>query len=146
MGKYDYIFNSDKLTETLSSEEAVAAIALVALEAVKPNDDEKLIKLENILWQSDLYAEYSKDEISELIDRIIDILEQNNVGVLFNTAYASLSDDLILDAFEAAVNMLVEKGEVSDEAIEFLTELQISLHILDEQAQEIIDDVLEKLI
>lgn len=35
MGKYDYIFNSDKLTETLSSEEAVAAIAVVLIMMMK---------------------------------------------------------------------------------------------------------------
>lgn len=146
MGKYDNIFNSDLLTETLSSEEAVAAIAIVAIGAVKTDyDDEELTKLENILWKSDLCADYSKDEIAELVDRVIEIAEREKLAVLFNTAYQSLSDDLILDAFEAAVIMLVEAGEVSDEVVDFLTELQISLEIPDEEAQEIIDKVLENL-
>ncbi|MFB2938183.1 hypothetical protein ACE1B6_23295 [Aerosakkonemataceae cyanobacterium BLCC-F154] len=146
MGKYDYIFNSDLLTETLSSEEAVAAIAVVAIAAVNSDyDDAELTKLENILWESDLYAEYSKEEISVLVDRVVDIADEENLGVLFNTAYTFLPDDLVLDAFEASVIMLVEKGEVSDEGVEFLTELQIALEIPDEQAQEIIDDVLENL-
>lgn len=146
MGKYDYVFNSDLLTETLSSEEAVVAIAIVATAAVKPDyDDEELTKLENILWKSDICAEYAKDEITELVDRVVDLAEQENLAVLFNTAYESLSDDLILDAFEAAVIMLVEAGEIGDEAVEFLTELQIALEIPDEQAQEVIDAVLENL-
>ncbi|MFB2897667.1 tellurite resistance TerB family protein [Aerosakkonemataceae cyanobacterium BLCC-F50] len=146
MGKYDNIFNSDRLTEMLSPEETVAAIAIVAIEAVKPNyDDAELTKLENILWESDFCADYSKDEITELVDRILDLTEQEDLGTLFNTAYQYLPDDLTLDAFEAAVIMLVEEGEVSGEGVEFLTELQIALEIPDEEAQEIIDAVLENV-
>ncbi len=100
MTKYDKVFNSPKTSEeSLSPEEAVAAIATVTAIADSMIEDVDAESLAGILWEFEVFEEYSEDEIAEIVDRLLAIAEEEGIGPLFNAAKVSLSEELVLDGF-----------------------------------------------
>ena len=141
MGKFDKIFNSEDTSEaSLSSEESLAALALVAAQVNSPDADADI--LESILWESEIFAEYSEDEMSVMLKKLAGIATQDGLGALFNTAWGSMPDELVLDTFAITVAMFVVDGEVSDKHQRFLKEFQEALGLEDEEAEEIIEEVI----
>lgn len=145
MGKYDNIFNSQKKSEqVLTPEEAVAAIAVVTAAADSSLEDVDAEDIAMILWEFEVFEEYSEEEISEVVDRLIGIAEDEGIGTLFNTASDSLSDELILDAFAAGVLMVIDEEEliIPQAKTPLLKRLQQALDLEEEEAQEIIQEVI----
>ncbi len=141
MGKFDKIFNSEAKSEaTLTLEESVAAVALVAAETNSPDTDADI--LESILWESEIFAEYSEDDMSAMFQKLAGIIAQDGLGALFNTAWALIPDELVLDTFAITTAMFVADGTVSDKHKGFLQEFQQALGVEDEEAAEIIEDVI----
>ena len=141
MSKFDKIFNSeDKSAATLTLEESVAAVALVAAEANSPDTDADI--LESILWESEIFAEYSEDDMSAMFEGFAGIIAKDGLGALFNTAWALIPDELVLDTFAITTAMFVADGEVSDKHKPFFQEFQQALGVEDEEAKEIIEDVI----
>ena len=141
MGKFDKIFNSeDKSEASLTAEESVAAVALVAAEANSPDADADI--LESILWDSEIFAEYSEDDMSAMFQKLAAIIAQDGLGALFNTAWESVPDELVLDTFAITAAMFVADGELSQKHLPFLQEFQQVLGVEDEEAEEIIEDVI----
>jgi hypothetical protein len=141
VGQLDQIFNSEDTSEvSLSSEESLAAVAFVAALANSPDTDADI--LESVLWESEIFAEYSEDDMSAMLKKLSGISTQDGVGALFNTAWESIPDELVLDAFAVSVAMFVVDGEVSDKYQHFLQEFQQALGLEDEEAQEIIEEVI----
>ncbi|MFQ4145231.1 hypothetical protein [Chlorogloeopsis sp. ULAP02] len=145
MSKYDRIFNSEEvLEESLTPEEAVAAIAVVT--AVADSSLEKVDAdfLVDILWGFEIFEEYSDDELLEIVDKLISLAEDEGVGTLFNTAYECLADELILDGFAAGVSVLVDEEElkIPESKIILLKNLQEGLEIENEEAKEVIEEVI----
>lgn len=148
MTNYDNIFNSSEISEeSLSPEEGVAAISVVtaiADSAVEEVDPEILA---GILWEFEVFEEYSEDEIIEIVDKLIGIAEDEGLGALFNSANEALSDDIVLDAFAAGVIVLIdeEKLIIPQEKQPYLKKLQEALELEDEEAEEIIQEVIAAL-
>ncbi len=141
MSKFDKIFNSENTSEaSLSSEESLAAVALVAALANSPDTDADI--LESILWESEIFAEYSEDDLSTMLEKLAGIATEDGLGALFNTAWGSMPDELVLDTFAMTVAMFVVDGEVSDKHQLFLKEFQQALGLEDEEAEEIIEEVI----
>ena len=141
MSKFDKIFNSeDKSEASFTPEESVAAVALVAALANSPDTDADI--LESILWESEIFAEYSEDDMSAMFQRLSGIATQDSLGALFNAAWESLPDELVLDTFAITAAMFVLDGEVSDKHKGFLQEFQQVLGLEDEEAEEIIEEVI----
>ncbi|MEG4497902.1 tellurite resistance TerB family protein [Microcoleus sp. F10-C6] len=141
MAKFDKIFNSEDQSEaSLTLEESVAAIALVAAEANSPDTNADI--LESILWESEIFAEYSEDDMSAMFQRLAGIVAQDGLGALFNTAWESMPDELVLDTFAITTAMFVADGEISQKHEAFLQEFQQALGVEDEEAAEIIEDVI----
>jgi hypothetical protein len=143
MNQYDSIFNSEQtLADSLSPEEGVAAVAIItALSDAKVSeiDVDYLISL---LWGTELFDDYSDAEMSEMIDGLFDLAEQGSLGALFNAAYDCLPDELLLDAYAVGVMMVIdESGTIVAERRMYLKELQIGLELEDDEAQQIIDEV-----
>ncbi|MEO6863386.1 MAG: tellurite resistance TerB family protein [Microcoleus sp.] len=140
MGKFDKIFNSeDKSEASFTPEESVAAVALVAAEVNSPDADADI--LESILWDSEIFAEYSEDNMSAMFHKLAGIIAQDGLGALFNTAWESMPDELVLDTFAITAALFVADGEVSQKHLAFLQEFQQVLGVEDEEAEEIIEDV-----
>lgn len=145
MTSYEQIFNSKQtIEESLSPEEAVAAIAVVTALAdstVEQTDPENLA---GILWQFEVFAEYSEDEIIEIVDELITIAEEEGTGALFNTATQVLSDELVLDGFAAGVIVLIDEEQlvVPQEKQPYLKKLQQALKLEESEAQEVIQEII----
>ncbi|WP_138502283.1 hypothetical protein [Nostoc sp. PA-18-2419] len=144
MSKYDKIFNSSEASEeSLSPEEAVAAIATVTAIADLSIEDVDAESLAGILWEFEVFEEYSEDEIVEIVDRLIGIAEDEGLACLFNTAKISLSDELVLDGFAAGVIVLLDDElAIAKQKQAYLKKLQTALELEDEEAEEIIKEVI----
>ena len=142
MTNFTKIFKSkDKSSITLSLEESVAAIALVAAEANSPDADADI--LESILWDSEIFVEFSEDDMSEMLQHLANIIAEDGLGGLFNTACESLPNELVLDTFAITAAMFVADNQVSKKHRDFLKEFQQVLGVDDEEAKEIIEDVID---
>ncbi|MEH2181154.1 hypothetical protein [Nostoc sp.] len=144
MTKYDKVFNSPKTSEeSLSPEEAVAAIATVTAIADSFIEEVDAESLAGILWEFEVFEEYSEDEIAEIVDRLISIAEEEGIGPLFNAAKVSLSDELVLDGFAAGVIVLLDDELTIPKPKQiYLKKLQAALELEDEEAEEIIKEVI----
>ncbi|BDI18307.1 hypothetical protein ANSO36C_41090 [Nostoc cf. commune SO-36] len=144
MTKYDKVFNSPKTSEeSLSPEEAVAAIATVTAIVDSVIEDVDAESLAGILWEFEVFEEYSEDEITEIVDRLISIAEEEGIGPLFNAAKVSLSDELVLDGFAAGVIVLLDDELAIPKSKQaYLKKLQAALDLEDEEAEEIIKEVI----
>ncbi|MFN6525984.1 hypothetical protein [Nostoc sp. ChiSLP03a] len=144
MTKYDKVFNSPKTSEeSLSPEEAVAAIATVTAIADSFIEEVDAESLAGILWEFEVFEEYSEDDIAEIVDRLISIAEEEGIGPLFNTAKVSLSDELVLDGFAAGVIVLLDDDLAIPKSKQiYLKKLQAALELEDEEAEEIIKEVI----
>ena len=145
MGKYDNIFESDDVSEELlSPEQAVAAIAIVIGAADTSLDKLDIDNLAYILSGFEVFEEYSDDDLLETIDKLIAIAVADKVGGLFNIAVDALPDDLVLDGYAAGVSVLIdeEKFVVKNERMPLLKQLQEVLDVDDEEAQEVLQEVI----
>ena len=141
MGKFDKILNSEDTSEaSFTPEESVAAVGLVAAEANSPDTDAGI--LESILWESEIFAEYSEEDMSAMFEGFANIIAEDGLGALFNTAWQSMPDELLLDTFAITTAMFVADGEISDKHRHFLQEFQQALGVEDEEAEEIIENVI----
>ncbi|MBW4563547.1 MAG: hypothetical protein KME32_20865 [Mojavia pulchra JT2-VF2] len=144
MTKDDKIFNSTETTEeSLSPEEAVAAIAVITAIADSSLEEVDAEILSTMLWDFEVFEEYSEDEIAEMVDRLLGIAEDSGLGPLFNTASQALSDDLLLDAYAAGVIVLLDEELVIPKNKQsYLKKLQQALDLQDEEAEEIVQEVI----
>jgi hypothetical protein len=145
MTKYDQIFHSPKTTEeSLTPEEAVAAIAVVTEMADNAIEDVEAEVLASILWDFEVFEDYSEDEIAQIVYRLIDIGEHQGLGTLFNLASNSLIDELVLDAFAVGIMVMMDEDNliIPQKKQPYLKQLQKALDIEDEEAQEIIQEVI----
>ncbi|MBF2005878.1 hypothetical protein ACF3DV_17580 [Chlorogloeopsis fritschii PCC 9212] len=145
MAKYDKIFKSEgTLKEPISSEEAVAAIAVVTAVADSSLEEADVEFIADSLWELEVFEDSSDDELIEMVDKLLSLAEKEGVGALFNTARQSLSQEMLLDAFASSVILLVDEDElrIPKGKKNLLKEIQKGLEINDEEAQEIIDEVL----
>ncbi|MBF2064405.1 MAG: hypothetical protein IGS39_08285 [Calothrix sp. C42_A2020_038] len=145
MGKYDKIFLSDEVSqELLSPEEAVAAIAVVTAAADLTLENVDIETLIDTLWGFEVFEEYDDNELSEIISKLISVAETEGLGALFNAASESLTEDLILDGFAAGVSVLVSEDEIAvpKTKMPLLKQLQSVLEVEEEEANEVIEEVL----
>lgn len=144
MTSYEQIFNSKQtLEESLSPEEAVAAIAVVTALADSSFEQIDAESLAGILWQFEVFAEYSEDEIIEIVDELITIAEEEGIGALFKGASQALSDELVWDGFAAGVIILIDEEQlaVPQEKQPYLKKLQEALKLEESEAQEVIQEI-----
>ena len=148
MTKYDYIFQSkEKIKESLNKQEAVAAIAVITTIVDSGTEDIDAESLADILWEFEIFDEYSEEEMLETVDRLVEIAEDAGLGSLFNAASAGISDEVVLDGFAAGVIMLLDAENMIIPANKkvFLKQLQKALELDDEEAEEIIKEVIDSI-
>jgi hypothetical protein len=144
MPKYDSIFNSEEYTEEpLNEAEGLASIVLIAALADNPKDLVAPDLFLDILADFDLYVEYSEEDLLSMVDRLTGIAASQGLGALFNAADEAIPDDLVPDAYAAAVlaKMNLDTGEIPAGAQVFLKELQAVMDIDDEEAAEVMAEV-----
>ncbi|BAY26646.1 hypothetical protein NIES2100_64620 [Calothrix sp. NIES-2100] len=144
MTKYDQIFHSKQTTaESLSPEEAVAAIAVISAIADSSIEEVDAEALATVLWDFEVFDEYSEEEITDIVYRLLEISQTDGLGALFNSASAALSDEVVLDAYAAgAIVLLDEELLIPDDKRSYLQDLQKALDLEDEEAEEIIQEII----
>ena len=144
MPKYDSIFNTEEYSEEpLNEAEGLASIVLIADLADNPQELVAPDLFLEILPDFDLYAEYSDEDLLSMVDRLTAIVADVGLGALFNAADEAIPDDLVPDAYAAAIlaKMDLQTGEINAGAQVFLKELQVVLDIDDEEAAEVAAEV-----
>jgi hypothetical protein len=142
--KYDSIFNAEEYTEEpLNEAEGLASIVLIAALADNPKELVAPDLFLDILADFDLYAEYSDEDLLSMVDRLTAIVSDQGLGALFNAADEAIPDDLVPDAYAAAIlaKMNPDTGEIPATGQVFLKELQSVLDIDDEEAAEVTAEV-----
>ena len=144
MTKYDRIFDSKQTTEeSLSPEEAVAAIAVITAIADSSIEEVDAEALATVLWDFEVFEDYSEEEITDIVYRLLEIAQDDGLGALFNTASQALEDDIVLDAFAAgAIVLFDEELMIPDHKQPYLKHLQQALDVEDEEAEEIIQEII----
>jgi hypothetical protein len=145
MAKYDSIFNSEEeyTDEPLNEAEGLAAMVLIAALADNPQDLVAPDLFLDILSDFDLYAEYSDEDLLAMVDRLTAIVADEGMGALFNAADEAIPDDLVPDAYAAAVLTIMDPdtGEIPAHRQVFLKELQAVLDIDDAEASEVMAEI-----
>lgn len=145
MGKYDAIFAVEEELDTeFTPEEALLAIGTVALFADGQPSDEENSVLTDIVNDSGLFEEYSSEDIQAVMDKIVGIINQEGLGVLFNTAVNCLTEDMLESAFEVAAVVVLSDEAVDESEDNFLGALAEALELDQETAQDIIDSLFEE--
>ena len=145
MTKYDYIFKSkEKIAASLKPEEAVVAIAVISTAVDLGIEDINGEIIADILWEFEIFDEYSEEQMLETVDTLIELAEDAGLGSLFNAANAAISEEVVLDGFAAGVIMLLDAEDLMIPADKktYLKQLQIALELEDEEAEEIIQEVI----
>lgn len=147
MTKYDYIFKSKEkipASLSLSPEEAVVAIAVITTAVDLGIEDINGEIIADILWEFEIFDEYSEEQMLETVDTLIEIAEDTGLGSLFKAANAAISEEVVLDGFAAGVIMLLDAEDLIIPADKktYLKQLQIALELEDEEAEEIIQEVI----
>lgn len=145
MTKYDYIFKSkEKIAASLNPEEAVVAIAVITTAVDLGLEDINGEIIADILWEFEIFDEYSEEQMLETVDTLIELAEDAGLGSLFNAANAAISEEVVLDGFAAGVIMLLDAEDLIIPADKktYLKQLQIALELEDEEAEEIIEEVI----
>ena len=91
-----------------------------------------------------LFRSYSGDVIRRMMDRLLGILQQQGVNVLFEAALQSLPHDLYETTFAIVTDLVLADGEVSAEEEQLLNDLYRALGLSEELAVKIIDVMLIK--
>ena len=144
MPKYDNIFNSEEYTEEpLNEAEGLASIVLIAALADNPQELVAPDLFLDILADFDLYVEYSEEDLLSMVDRLTAIVSDQGLGALFNAADEAIPDDLVPDAYAAAIlaKMNPDSGEIPAPAQVFLKELQAVMDIDDDEAAEVVAEI-----
>jgi hypothetical protein len=159
MPKYETILNnSDEFTDVkLTPAEGIAAIAVIAMLADSPSatlsegpdaeiSAEDLI---DILQDFEIFDEYKEAELFGIIDKLMEIVDGEGLGALFNAAddVEVISDDLVIDAYAMAVATLIDEDslEIPPSKQAFMKELREALDVDEEEAASVLEDVVNTL-
>jgi hypothetical protein len=159
MPKYETILNnSDEFTDVkLTPAEGIAAIAVIALLADSPaatlseGPDAEISAedLIDILQDFEIFDEYKEAELFGIIDKLMEIVDSEGLGALFNAAddVEVISDDLVIDAYAMAVATLINEDtlEIPPSKQAFMKELREALDVDDEEAASVLEDVVNTL-
>jgi len=145
VAKYQEIFDVEITSkQKLTPEEAVAAIVMVAVYANGQPSEEENEEAINIINTQDIFDSYSVDEFQEMIDKIIKLLNEEGIGVLFRTAAESITDDLGEIAFQAVAEMVLVDQKIDEDEESFLSQLAEALDISEDVAQDMIDELIDE--
>ncbi|MBE9004172.1 tellurite resistance TerB family protein [Fortiea sp. LEGE XX443] len=115
--------------EVLTSTEAFAAIALVAITSDAVLSEQQVRSISTVLSRLQLFSSYSEDIINKLLEKNLSILRHDGFNALFNAAKESLSPELREAAFAVAADLVMTETIVTEEEKNFLNDLYRALDI-----------------
>lgn len=126
--------------------EPEVAIAVLGLFSAASDDEGITIQeeyaLSEMLGSISQFEDFSDEDYEELTQKVVSLLEEEDAEDVVAQAIASLPNRAYREAaYTTAILVVGIDGEVPDEEQEYISQLQESLNISDERAQEIIDEV-----
>lgn len=130
--------------DTFNKQEAFLAIALATSAA-----DGQIVEAEAkgifaYLLQMRIFEGYNEKQMSDLLKKLVTILNNEGVGGLVAIAKSSLPDELRETAFVCATDIALADGVIEDNEKKLLEELQQVLGISDEIGQKILQVMMIK--
>ncbi|RKZ41112.1 MAG: tellurite resistance protein TerB [Gammaproteobacteria bacterium] len=130
--------------DTFSKQEAFLAIAL-ATSAADGNIDESEVKgIFAYLLQMRMYDGYTEKQVSEMFNKLVTILQNEDVGGLIAIAKSSLPDELRETAFVCAIDIALADGVIEDGEKAMLEELQQVMDVSDEVGAKMMEVMMIK--
>ena len=144
MAKRKLPSGSAKSEQTLTSEEAIAAIGLVTMAADADIEEIEAEILVEALEEIEVFETYSEEEFEEILNKIVSIAQDEGIEPLLNSAVAALPNhDLREAALMTAMLVVSSDDDLPEEEEDYLNVLQKLLGISDERYDEIIDELYE---
>lgn len=145
MGLFDMVLGTEnQAQEILTPAEAVTAITLSTTATDGYLSEEEADHISSILSRIKLFRNYPQEVINRLIDKILVILRRDGMNTLFNTAKESLSPELREAAFAVTTDLVLANSPVTEEEINFLTDLYQALGVSNDIAIQIVQVMLIK--
>lgn len=130
--------------EVLTSTEAFAAIALVAITSDAVLSAQQVRNISSVLLRLKLFNSYTEDLINKLLEKNLSILRRDGFNALFNAAKESLSPELREAAFAVAADLVMTESIVTEEEKNFLNDLYQALDIPRDTAVKILQVLMIK--
>ncbi|MGF1493594.1 MAG: tellurite resistance TerB family protein [Microcoleaceae cyanobacterium] len=131
-------------TIELTPAEAFAAIALITVAADGIIASGESGALRTTLARMQLFNNYSADEKTKMLDKLLDQIKTHGCDVLLQSATGKLPVELKETVFAVATDIALSDGELADEEERILDSLYNSLGLSEEMATKIIDVMLIK--
>ncbi|MGQ9865657.1 MAG: tellurite resistance TerB family protein [Pseudanabaenaceae cyanobacterium] len=130
----------------LKTEEAIAAIGLVAAVCDNKGDTREAEAQAEVMLSTEYFAGYSEDELMQMLDRLAGISEEKGVETLYASAIAALQEEAPREmAFTMAIAVIQANGQITAEEEGLFHALKEALAISDDRADEILDSILENI-
>lgn len=130
--------------DTFNKQEAFLAIALATSAADGQIVESEAKGIFAYLLQMRIFEGYNEKQMSDLLKKLVTILNNEGVGGLVAIAKSSLPDELRETAFVCASDIALADGVIEDNEKKLLEELQQVLGISDEIGQKILQVMMIK--
>ncbi|MFQ3680358.1 MAG: tellurite resistance TerB family protein [Pseudanabaenaceae cyanobacterium] len=130
----------------LNTEEAIAAIGLVAAVCDNEGDTREAEAQAEVMLSTEYFAGYSEEELMQMLDRLATISEERGVETLYASAIAALREEAPREtAFTMAIAVIQANGHITAAEEGLFHALKEALNISDERADAILDSILENI-
>ena len=130
--------------DTFNKQEAFLAIALATSAADGQIVESEAKGIFAYLLQMRIFEGYNEKQMSDLLKKLVTILNNEGVGGLIAIAKSSLPSELRETAFVCATDIALADGVIEDNEKKLLEELQPVLGISDEIGQKILQVMMIK--
>ncbi|NEP86859.1 MAG: tellurite resistance TerB family protein [Okeania sp. SIO2C2] len=145
MGLFDQGTTTIQATDIqLEPAEAFAAIALIAVAADGVITKSESQGINNIFSRMQLFSDYSKERKTEMQDRLLNMIKNQEIKPLFDAAVAKLPKELRETVFAVSTDLVLVDGDLAEEEEQLLNELYNALEISEAVATKIIDVIMIK--
>ncbi|NES88460.1 MULTISPECIES: tellurite resistance TerB family protein [Okeania] len=145
MGLFDQGTTTIQATDIqLEPAEAFAAIALIAVAADGVITKSESQGINNIFSRMQLFSDYPKERKTEMQDRLLDMIKNQEIKPLFDAAVAKLPKELRETVFAVSTDLVLVDGDLAEEEEQLLNELYNALEISEAVATKIIDVIMIK--
>jgi uncharacterized tellurite resistance protein B-like protein len=131
--------DTDKGNTQFTKEEAVAGVLFAVVASDGNIGEEEIDAFNGVANRMNLFKPMAGDQFTAMMQRLADILHQEDVVVLFRRSLQSVPEDLRETVFATAVDLVLADGEVDDNEQSILFDLKEALTISDELAERIIE-------
>ncbi len=136
--------NTPSSSDTFNKQEAFLAIALATSAADGQITEAEAKGIFAYLLQMKMFDGYNERQMSDLLKKLITVLNNEGVGGLVAIAKSSLPTELRETAFACATDIALADGVIEDSEKALLEELQQVLDISDEIGQQILQVMIIK--